>query len=143
MPILSPEARTIALGCIVGTGRATAAPDSYTVHLFNGDPLLEGVELSTTTETDDDVFEANGYAPATVSADDFTFDGEVATVSAGFTPTLAYSDSASHWLFRSGGVDWFSGEFLDEPLDVVDPGDPFTVNCSLVIANLINPDLEV
>lgn len=142
MPINSPEARTLALRSIVGVDRAAVAPDSYTVHLFTGDPLLDGVELSASTEIEDDVFVSNGYDPATVSADDFTFDGEIATVPAGFVPDQAYSASASHWLMRSGGVDWFSGGLL-EPLDVLDPGDPFTVACSVLIDNLINEDPEV
>ena len=50
MPILDASARTIALSCIVGPDRATVAPDTYTVHLFVGDPLGDGVELAASTE---------------------------------------------------------------------------------------------
>lgn len=143
MPIVDADARTIALQSMVGPDRAAIAPDSYTVHLFDGDPGDEGVEVADTTEVDDGLggttFVANGYAAATVSADDFTFDGELATVLAGFpAPTEAYPATVTHFLMRSGGVDYFTAPLL-EPLDVTDPGDVYVVACTLFFDDAVAP----
>lgn len=143
MPILDSTARATSLACIVGPDRATIAPDSYTVHLFAGDPADEGVEIAATTEVDDGaggtVSVANGYAAATVDAGDFTFDGELATVVASFPAVSeAYPDTVTHFLMRSGGVDWFSAPLL-EPLDVTGAGAAYTVSCSLFFDDAVAP----
>jgi hypothetical protein len=137
MPILDAAARTIALGSVVGPDRAAIAPDTYTVHLFDDDPALEGVELTATTELDEGTV-ANGYAAATVNAADFTFDGEIATVLAGFEADNEWSATATHFLMRSGADDWFTGELL-EPLDVTAAGAPFQVACSIFIDDAVEP----
>ncbi len=134
MPIISSDARTIALGCLVGTGRAAGAPDSYTVHLFDGDPEADGLELEDETES-----VPNGYAAGTVDSDDFTFDGEVATASAAMPAPLAeYAATATHFVMRSGGDDWFSAALL-EPLDVVSAGAAYEVACSLFFDSAVEP----
>ena len=142
MPILDAASRTVALGCIVGPDRATIAPDTFDVSLFIGDPSLDGVEVADTTEVDDGLggteFVANGYAPGVADSDDFTFDGEIATVLVTFpAPTAEYPETVTHWLMKAGVDRWFAGELL-EPLDVTGPGDPFVVACSQFIENMLD-----
>lgn len=145
MPIVDAANRTIALKCIVGPDRATIAPDAYTVHLFDGDPLLDGAELTATTEIDDGAggvtTVANGYTPPTVDAGDFSFDGEIATVIAPFEADAEWSATATHFLLRpTSGGDSFTGEFLaDEEVEVTGPGAPFNVACSVFIDDAVEP----
>lgn len=92
---MDPEALAIALRCIYGPDRATIAPDSFTVHLFNADPDLGGTEIANTTEVDDGLggteFVANGYAAPTVDSDDFAADD------VGITVPVQYADATEEW----------------------------------------------
>lgn len=138
MPIPDPTARATALACIVGPTRAAGAPDSYTVHLFDGDPTVDGAEIADTTDLGAGPV-ANGYVPGTLDADDFTFDGEVATGWADMPASLvAYPETATHFLLRSGGLDWFAAPLL-EPLDVTGASDPYTLGCSLFFDSAVEP----
>lgn len=92
---MDPEAFATALACIYGPARAAGAPDDFTVHLYNGDPDLGGVEISDETEVDDGMggteFVPNGYAAASLDSDDFTADD------VGMTAPVQYADALEEW----------------------------------------------
>lgn len=136
MPILDATARATALACIVGPTRAVGAPDSYTVHLFDGDPAGDGAEIADTTDEGAGPV-PNGYAAGTVDADDFTLDGEVATAWASMPATLAsYPADVTHVVLRSGGLDWFAAP-LFEALTVTGPGDAYLLGVHLFFDSFV------
>lgn len=111
MPIRDVAAMNRSLDNDYGTARGPNAADSHTLHLFFGDPMEDGVEIT-----------GNGYASVTVLPADWSpaVDGmKSLTTPAEFpAPTGEWLDSPTHWaLFGDDGA-WWDCAPLTEPLDV-------------------------
>ena len=113
MPIRDAAARRKSLRNDYGTDRAADAPASHDVALFNGDPMLAGVEVT-----------GGGYARVTVLPAAWT-DDDTEGIYALVTfpaPTGAWTE-ATHWaLYGSDSNWWDCGEFA-ESLLVTGAGD--------------------
>jgi hypothetical protein len=93
------------LASMFGPDRSSVAPDSWTVHLFVGDPAVDGVEQT-----------GPGYAPASLSSDAFPAlagltDGSTSALVSFAAASAEWPEDSTHWLLRSGGADGPSGEF--------------------------------
>lgn len=113
MPIRDAAARRKSLRNDYGTDAAADAPTSHEAALFNGDPMLDGVEVT-----------GPGYARGTILPADWADDGTEGLRAQVELPTPTGDwDEATHWaLYGSDALWWDCGE-LEEPL-IVSAGDP-------------------
>jgi len=144
VPIRDQAAQERSLANDYGPTRAAAAPAEFDVCLFDGDPMLGGLEIADTTEVDDGEggteVVANGYAPGVLDNDDWNApDGGVMTTTAPvqFPTVLAeWPDTVTHWALRDPVTGfWWDCAPLVEPLDVTAAGPGPTVTLSLFYDN--------
>lgn len=125
MPIYSTAARFKSLQNDYGPTRGINSPDSYTVHLWVGDPSQEGsFEMPGTTELEDASVVPNGYVPPTVSADSFVVDELGISAVVPLPDALEeWPHTITHWLLKDAatGEEW-DYSLLSEPVDVTAAG---------------------
>lgn len=109
------DARNAALACMFGDAHSTSAPATWSVKLYDGDPLTTGVELDA----------VGGYAALAVAntTANWPAPSSGAIISAAFdfgTSSAAWSDTATHVVVADGvgatGI-WYS-RALAEPITV-------------------------
>lgn len=130
MPIRDATARRKSLRNDYGTNAAADAPSSHDLHLFNGDPMLDGVEVT-----------GDGYAAVQVDPADWVDDESEAIVALVTmpAPTGAW-DIATHWALEgSDGLWWDCGEFAT-PLNVTGAGDGPLVRVPIFYADAITEE---
>ena len=134
MPIRDTAARNASLDNDYGTTRGPNAAASHALALFNGDPLVDGVELS-----------GGGYARVTVLAADWAAasDGMKSPTNPQTFPatTAAWPNPATHWALYAGSVMWDCGP-LTEPLEVTGPGPGPTVGITVFYDETVVPPEE-
>ena len=112
MPIRDTAAMNASLDNDYGSTHGPNAPASHDLALFDGDPMLDGVELDSTS--------APGYARVSIAAADWAAaaDGQKALVAPVQLPdpTDAWLE-ATHWALLDGSTMWDCGP-LTEPLEV-------------------------
>lgn len=145
MPIRDQAAQERSLANDYGPTRAAAAPDTFDVCLFAGDPLAGGVELADTTEVDDgtggvDLVD-NGYAPALLDNDNWAApSGGILTTATpvAFGAVLAeWPDTVTHWALRDRATGaWWDCAPLVEPLEVTSAGPGPTVTLAVFYDNV-------
>lgn len=117
MPIRDLAAMNASLDNDYGTTHGPNAPASHDLALFDGDPLLDGVEL---TDVD-----SPGYARVSIPAASWApaVDGQKSLTAPAQLPdpTDAWVE-ASHWALLDGSTMWDCGP-LSEVLEVTAAGD--------------------
>lgn len=117
MPIKDVAAMNASLDNDYGASSGPNAPASHELALFNGDPLVGGVELDGT--------DCPGYARVLLAQAGWpaASGGEKSRLVTLPATTGEWSTAATHWaLVASGGVTWDCGE-MPEPLEVSGAGD--------------------
>jgi hypothetical protein len=120
MALLDEAAQNASLDNDYGASRGPNAPAAHQVALFDGDPLLGGLELTS----------AGGYARVTVTNNGTNWPAAAsgAKTSAAVTfPTSsgAWSSTATHWVLyddADGTTAWDSAP-LDDEIDINEAGD--------------------
>lgn len=135
MALLDVAAQNGILDNNFGGSKGPAAPNSFTLELWAGDPADGGVQLDN----------AGGYSPLTVTNNGTNFPPADAGAKTMATQTFATStgewlaggnpDVATHWLLRDPvtGAAWFSARLADE-VSVETSGTTVTVTPVIYVA---------
>lgn len=132
MPILSTAAENSSLDNDYGATKGPNAAAAHQVALFMGDPMVDGVEVPDTTETEAAPLGApNGYERVVLTNDGTTWpaasDGQkLSLIVAQFPDALeAYPGTVTHAVLYddADGVTGWDCFPLLEPLDVTEAGD--------------------
>lgn len=113
--IRDTAAQNATLDALLGDGRAAGVPASFSLALFAGDPMGDGVEIT-----------GGGYTRPTVANTTAVWgtaaNGEKSTAAIALAGTGTYDNPATHWCLFDGATGWFTGELTDpvqQPTDTV------------------------
>ena len=113
--IRDTAAQNATLDALLGDARAAGVPASFSLALFDGDPMGDGVEIS-----------GGGYARVTVANTTAVWgaaaNGEKVSTPITLAGTSTYATAATHWCLFDGTTGWFTGELdeaISEPTDTV------------------------
>lgn len=129
MPIRDAAARRKSVRNDYGTDRASDAPASHQVALFNGDPMTGGVEVT-----------GPGYARTTVLPADWVNDPddpEKVYATATFPAPTGEWAEATHWALLGSDALWWDCAPFDEPLVITGAGVAPVVRLELFYADAI------
>ena len=125
---LDPAAQNAGLAAWFGDGHAAGMPDTWEIALYNGHPVIGGVELAS----------AGGYEWLVVANTSANFpdpvDGVITTP--GLTwpdPTGAFSDTATHYVLidhADGATRWFVGA-LGQDIYIADAQPGFVTSLAI------------
>lgn len=132
MPILSAAAMSASLDNDYGTTRGPNAADAHEMALYDGDPAIDGVELS-----------GNGYARVTVAPSDWA--AAVGGAKTTHSPvqfadaTGPWSRQARYWvLFDAADEEAWDYAALNEALSVTDAGPGPAIQPTVFYANTVD-----
>ena len=127
--IVSVEEQNLFLACRFGAGKAAGASSADTLHLFAGDPLTGGTELTV------------GYTPPSITNNGTNWPapalGELVCAAQTITSTAAFSDEATHWALKNVDTgDWGASGPLPEEVSVTAAGVVVTVQPVIYFASV-------
>ena len=111
--IRDTAAQNATLDALLGDARAAGVPASFSLALFDGDPMGDGVETDAPRVT----------VPNTTAVWDGASNGEKTSTPVTLAGTGTYATAATHWCLFDGTTGWFTGELdeaVSEPTDTAE-----------------------